>query len=265
MSGSCLYDPVRRVLFCPPFEVALASNEGDLLLALIDGVEGKENIIARVWGGRGLVVSDSSYYKALYVLRARLADAGLGRSALKTLPRRGAVLMCDIAIGNVAVSHVAVGEGGETVVETFVADSFEVAGDALPVRVFSDESANRKVKTIGPSRPGFHWAYKLSRIVLVMAGAILPLLFVMQSLGRPVELQAWNAIWAERGGRLYVEDGETLSKDAIVGYFPQVLTGEKWGGYFIRKPLSKLLVTCQKKESKGEAICVNYLNVSRPD
>jgi cholera toxin transcriptional activator len=95
-AGDCYYDAQTMTLSRSGRSVCLGSNESDLLLALIDGITDKEQLISRVWGDRGLVISDSSYYKTLHMLRAHFADVGLPRDSLKTLPRRGVVLLCEI-------------------------------------------------------------------------------------------------------------------------------------------------------------------------
>ncbi|WP_338579336.1 hypothetical protein [Pseudomonas sp. ML2-2023-6] len=92
----CTYDHEKLLLRNSPLQTTLTSNEGHLLLALIEGVTDKEDLIRRVWGDRGLIVSDSSYYKALHTLRHYLSEVGLDRSVLKTLPRRGVVLLLTI-------------------------------------------------------------------------------------------------------------------------------------------------------------------------
>jgi DNA-binding winged helix-turn-helix (wHTH) protein len=88
----CSYDHDKLLLRNPPLQTTLTSNEGHLLLALIEGVTDKEDLIRRVWGERGLIVSDSSYYKALHTLRHYLSEVGLDRSVLKRCP--GAVSFC---------------------------------------------------------------------------------------------------------------------------------------------------------------------------
>lgn len=69
MEPACLYDPELMQLTRDEKTAQLGSNESDFLLALIDGVSDKELLISRVWGERGLVVSDGSYYKTLHTLR----------------------------------------------------------------------------------------------------------------------------------------------------------------------------------------------------
>ncbi|MEG2043118.1 MAG: hypothetical protein RR068_18670, partial [Hafnia sp.] len=97
-SSDCYYDAEKMTLTRAQQSVILGSNESDLLLALIAGVTDKEQLISRVWGERGLVISDSSYYKTLHMLRTHFADVGLPRDSLKTLPRRGVVLLCEIRL-----------------------------------------------------------------------------------------------------------------------------------------------------------------------
>ena len=81
------YDAERMTLSCAQLSTTLGSNESDMLLALIAGITDKEAIISQGWGGRGLVVSDSSYYKTVHALRSKLVDVGVPRDSLKTLPK----------------------------------------------------------------------------------------------------------------------------------------------------------------------------------
>ncbi len=92
------YDAERMTLSCAQLSTTLGSNESDMLLALIAGITDKEAIISQVWGGRGLVVSDSSYYKTVHALRSKLVDVGVPRDSLKTLPKRGLILLCEITM-----------------------------------------------------------------------------------------------------------------------------------------------------------------------
>lgn len=216
---------------------SLGSNESDLLLALIAGVTDKEQLISRVWGDRGLVISDSSYYKTLHMLRAHFADTGLPRDSLKTLPRRGVVLLCEIRLVSAEMTE----------------------PESAPAAPAIDERP-----TITATRPSRrYWRFLLS--ALVVPAIALPLFYAYLILKQPADLEEWKLIWQEGEAKLYVEESEKMSKDEIVqalGEFepPIVLTDTN---YYVRKPLSQLLIKCVKPESKGEAICVNYQIVGK--
>lgn len=71
-------------------------------------------MIKQVWGARGVIVTESSYYKTLHTLRARLQVFGLTDGGIKTIPRVGAVLRCtvstasteDVNLAEIVAAHV---------------------------------------------------------------------------------------------------------------------------------------------------------------
>lgn len=218
----------------------LGSNESDLLLALIAGVTDKEQLISRVWGERGLVISDSSYYKTLHMLRAHFADVGLPRDSLKTLPRRGVVLLCEIRLLSPEIQPL---EPSPAV----VSDAAAISVDAPTVKM----PANR------------YWRLLLPAVVV--PAIALPVFYAYLVFKKPADLEEWKLIWQEGEAKLYVEESERMSKDDIVKalseFEPPIVLSDT--NYYVRKPLSQLLVKCIKPESKGEAICVNYQLVGK--
>ena len=64
-TAKCTYDHDKLLLSYPPLQTTLTSNEGHLLLALIEGVTDKEDLISRVWGDRG-----SLYRTAVIIKRS---------------------------------------------------------------------------------------------------------------------------------------------------------------------------------------------------
>lgn len=245
-------------------DVQLSSNEGDLLLALIEGVEGKEKIIERVWGARGLVVSDSSYYKSLHILRTHLSVIGFGRSALKTLPRRGAVLMCKIVPRTMEFS--ADGKNAQAQMTSGYPCGDRVVLDKdLPVGRSIDRIKEPEVDILaGPAFNIKHLAVTCLLFLFIAAGVSLPVLYAARSMTQPIALKTWKNISEAGKSALYVDVHESIGAPAVGDYFPGVpnLLGVS---FFVRKPLSKLFASCQKPRSQGEAICVNYLKMSRFD
>lgn len=260
----CFYDPVKRVLSRSLMDVQLSTNEGDMLLALIEGVEDKEGIIERVWGARGLVVSDSSYYKSLHTLRTHLSTIGFDRSALKTLPRRGAVLMCEIVPRSMAFSM----DGERTQAEMITGDrggNRVSVGRSLPAERCMERTEGSDVQVLaGPACAIKRLSVNCVLFLLITAGVSLPVLYAARSMTRPVALDGWKDISTAGQSALYVEASETVGVQAVGDYFP-VESNLAGVNYFVRKPLSKLFVSCQKPESQGEAICMNYLDISKLD
>jgi cholera toxin transcriptional activator len=232
--GDCYYDAQTMTLSRSGRSVCLGSNESDLLLALIDGITDKEQLISRVWGDRGLVISDSSYYKTLHLLRAHFADVGLPRDSLKTLPRRGVVLLCEIRRTS-----------GD------IPDIESVPRDEQTIIVEPAERERSSARLLLP--------------VLVVSTIALALFYAYLMFKKPADLEEWKLIWQDGEAKLYVEESEKMSKDEIVKalseFEPAITLSDI--NYYVRKPLSQLLIKCIKPESKGEAICVNYQLVGK--
>jgi hypothetical protein len=108
-----------------------------------------------------------------------------------------------------------------------------------------------------------YWRFLLP--ALVVPAIALPLFYAYLMFKKPADLEEWKLIWQEGDAQLYVEESEKMSKDEIVkalGEFePPIVLSDI--NYYVRKPLSQLLIKCVKPESKGEAICVNYQLVGK--
>jgi len=70
-------------------EVSVNENEYALLSLLSQrSTLAKSEVVEFVWGSRGIIVTDSSYYQLLHSLRCKLKALGL-HDAIRTMPRRG--------------------------------------------------------------------------------------------------------------------------------------------------------------------------------
>lgn len=272
------YDAERMTLRCAQLSTTLGSNESDLLLALIEGITDKEALISRVWGGRGLVVSDSSYYKTVHALRSKLMDVGLSRDTLKTLPRRGLILRCEIAVVStdaaVEVKMPVIPEVEQDRPERSMTIS-EPAGihgkqNDLNAAVSSEGCpAGNEKYSVNPSialRDGLiRRNVHLFLPGLVFLGVLLPVIYAYLMFHKPPDLEPWKRVWEGPGATLYAEQSESMSKDdvlkAMAGFQPALVLKDT--NYYVRKPLSQLLISCVKPESHGEALCVNYLRVGK--
>ncbi|WP_156437326.1 MULTISPECIES: hypothetical protein [unclassified Burkholderia] len=67
----------------------LSLNESLLLQQLFDGPQTKEALIECIWGARGVVVTDASYYQLVTRLRRSFEAIGLPRDLIRTIPRYG--------------------------------------------------------------------------------------------------------------------------------------------------------------------------------
>ncbi len=111
------------------------------------------------------MISDSSYYKTLHMLRTHFADVGLPRDSLKTLPRRGVVLLCEIRLISAEVPE---------------------SAPAAPV-VISVTKPRRR-----------YWRFLLP--ALVMPAIALPLFYVYLMFKKPADLEEWKLIWQDGDG-----------------------------------------------------------------
>lgn len=69
--------------------VELSENSYRFLLLILTGEMDKQNIIEQVWSEQKGLVSDSSYYGQIYILRKALGLVGLSGTLIKTIPRKG--------------------------------------------------------------------------------------------------------------------------------------------------------------------------------
>ncbi len=67
----------------------LTENNRRFLLLLLNGVTAKEKIMHAVWKEQRGVISESSYYGQLYMLRNAFSRVGLHKSLIRTIPRKG--------------------------------------------------------------------------------------------------------------------------------------------------------------------------------
>ncbi|MEN3033140.1 hypothetical protein [Chromobacterium amazonense] len=87
-----LYDYTEGVLEAPDGrKVDLKYNENVLLSKLVSGFFDKHVLMEAVWGK--LIVTDSSYHKLIFELRAQFERIGLDPKLIKTVPRRGCMFV----------------------------------------------------------------------------------------------------------------------------------------------------------------------------
>ncbi len=272
-AGACTYDHDRLLLCSGQLEVIITSNEGHLLLALIEGITEKEALISRVWGDRGLVVSDSSYYKAIHTLRHYFSEVGLGRDALKTLPRRGVVLLIEIQIRKRLDNT-----STHAMLDNIEPEkkNIETSNTPLPTTPSLLESSQNFVPShlsTGPStitttnlnKLKGEWSLKFIYSLLAFFGVAAPLYYFYIILSKPQPLEDWHILWQSPHAKLYVEYGDNTNKDKITSlareFGPYNVISET--NFYIRKPISELLISCDKLQSHGEALCKNYLLINR--
>jgi len=105
--GDIAIDTQTRVLvnLADRAQKYLSCNEFQLLLLLVEGTQTKEALIERIWGGRGIVVTDASYYQLVTRLRHSFEAVGLARNRIRTIPRYGLELVRQPAPATEAKAH----------------------------------------------------------------------------------------------------------------------------------------------------------------
>lgn len=275
------YDAEKMILSRAERSTSLGSNESDLLLALIDGITEKEALISRVWGDRGVVISDSSYYKTVHTLRAALVDVGIERNHLKTLPRRGLILLCEITLisnaplidsekseltdqsigGDVEKGeNNVVGESGNTAPAMLAQDA------QLEQLTFKDElDFDLDLDSLDGEAGFVRRHVHVFVLILAVLGILLPVVYAYLMYKKPPDLEEWKLVWEDKGVELYAEESESMSKEdvltAMSGFARPLKLMDT--NYYVRKPLSQLLISCVRTGSAVEGICVNYLRVGK--
>lgn len=87
--GVKFYPGSRCIITNTGNTIELSENSYRFLMLLLEGEFDKQKIISEVWREQRGLVSDSSYYGQIYILRKALEAAGLSGGLIKTIPRRG--------------------------------------------------------------------------------------------------------------------------------------------------------------------------------
>lgn len=89
LSQGVIFNSLKRTLSRQDIIVTLSENENCLLKMLLIKTRSKKEVMAEVWEGRGVIVTDSSYYKLVRQLRQSFKNAGIDEDVIITLPRIG--------------------------------------------------------------------------------------------------------------------------------------------------------------------------------
>src|SRR5471030_2170329 len=84
-----VFSPLKRTLTRDETTVPLSESESCLLMMLLEKTCSKREIMHAVWEKRGVIVTESSYYKLVRQLRSSFMKANLDESLITTLPRIG--------------------------------------------------------------------------------------------------------------------------------------------------------------------------------
>ncbi|EAA3445273.1 response regulator [Salmonella enterica] len=91
-----ILDCERMTLSCAGESITISESERSLLIAFHEGLFKKDDLINYVWGRKGVVVSDASYYKLINQLRGSFDKIGLKGASVVTRPRVGVLLSVSI-------------------------------------------------------------------------------------------------------------------------------------------------------------------------
>jgi len=95
--SDCVLDSDRRELYRGPESIAVEPQVLDLLIYLVenrDRVVSKDDLIARIWGGR--IVSDTTLTSRTYAARKAIGDTGQDQRLIRTVARKGLRFVGDV-------------------------------------------------------------------------------------------------------------------------------------------------------------------------
>lgn len=101
LEGKVIYDTATHSLYHLKqrrSQVTLATPASLCLLALLqnkDETVSLESLLSFAWTSRGINVSNNTIYQNISILRKALVNAGLSADIIKTVPKRGFVVMSD--------------------------------------------------------------------------------------------------------------------------------------------------------------------------
>ncbi|CNF08019.1 hypothetical protein QVN42_16070 [Yersinia nurmii] len=89
LNGNIVFDTLQRSLATDQKKTRLSENESRLLQMLLEKTCEKREILYTIWESRGVIVTDSSYYKLIKQLRQSFVMIGENEDPIMTLPRIG--------------------------------------------------------------------------------------------------------------------------------------------------------------------------------
>lgn len=84
-----IFNPLKRTLTREDNVVPLSESESCLLKMLLAQTCSKREVMYAIWEKRGVIVTESSYYKLVRQLRSSFKKASLDEGLITTLPRIG--------------------------------------------------------------------------------------------------------------------------------------------------------------------------------
>ncbi|ELW3333418.1 response regulator [Salmonella enterica] len=96
IDNKIVLDVERITLSSGDETIKISESECNLLLCFYQGLFKKDDLISNIWGRKGVVVSNASYYKLVNQLRGSFETIGLPSSTIVTRPKVGVTLSVTI-------------------------------------------------------------------------------------------------------------------------------------------------------------------------
>ncbi|QTV84370.1 transcriptional regulator [Klebsiella oxytoca] len=224
-----ILDCERMTLSRDRESLKISESECNLLLAFHQGLFKKDDLIAWVWGRKGVVVSSASYYKLINQLRGSFEKIGLSSSAVLTRPKVGVTL---------SVTIEPLPDESTPATQNRASDTVAPVAESLPEPTQSSQAvSNRK-----------EWLF------LICATLFLLMVIYLYSKRHP---DYFSELGTYNGYTFYgvIEDNRSL-EDAVGAFSELSQQVYKQNGnfiYYIRVPDTNIFVQC-----------LNQLNVSEP-
>ena len=239
----------------------LTENKSDLLAALIGGTIEKEALIHQIWGTRGVIVTDSSYYKTLHTLRAQLQAFGTTGIKIKTIPRVGASLICSITLSE---------ECPITTLDTNTPSTAITDGDITHQSLVVEQQEyvpihEKTVKKLVKEEPHLQKSKALTEILSLSLVVLLAVSSFFLFSYQPDEKLKWISIKISGLGhaRFQIEQGDPISPHALRKKLQTTLPNTSLNGdiFLLERTRSSLIISCKRSIQYKNPLCKNYLTV----
>lgn len=228
-----IFDSHRMSLIHADKTVSISESEMNLLLAFYKGLFKKDDLIHWVWGRKGVVVSDASYYKLINQLRNTFDKIGLPPSSVVTRPKVGVELVLSITLIKPAASPQTLPEPLEHSAETF------------------DETPTPYEHNKPPIAYRREWLFLALAALVMIAGFVANLWDSNSYFSAPV---------THDGYYFYkVKKDKTSVEDVIAAYSELTMPVIKQNGrhiYYIRVPDTHIFVQCLNPLTVAEPKCI---------
>ncbi|MGL4861181.1 MAG: winged helix-turn-helix domain-containing protein [Enterobacteriaceae bacterium] len=259
------FHPEERMLITQnngqPQTFYLSKNESVLLDSLIKGVEKKEDLITSVWPERKGFISDSSFYKTVFMLRKSLCLAGLSKECIKT--RSGYGLLFNVQVSTY-IEPASIDEPNLPLSVERLTSETEVATTEIADKGYATPEQEKPVPLQEPARSGQFNLLSSVRLPQWLTGLSLvgALFFVsLYFATTPLPERNWVEI-AQRDEQIFFAlNTAKINTQKIVQRLEPILPDSQQKGhyYLVETPISQSLAFCPSETSVQP--CENYISV----